>query len=213
MLFFTKEMGGVESLQKFKEFFTPQEVDVWVSKNYSNEVRDYFDLNKQPTLSPLSLYTGSMSSRINDLLRRGILNNDFTHFEGLQYDLCRNTLPESITVWRYITFKELVHLWKATVFGKTYINPAFVSTTLLRDHFSGQARRNGIVIQIDTPKGTPGVYVKELNNAAIAEYEVLLAHHLAFKRKGINVFEIVPELPANIYRGEYVDKSDYYQPE
>lgn len=199
-------------MQKFKEFYTPEEVDAWAAKSYSNIVLDYFDLNKQPPLSPLSLYAGSMSNRINISLRKGALSDTFSHFERLQYDLCQNTLPESITVWRYITFQELFLLWWETAFGKIYVNSAFVSTTLLRNFFSGQARRNGIVIRIDAPKGSPGMYITELNNAVIAEYEFLFAHHLAFKRTGKFTYEIIPELPADKYRGEHVDKSDYYQP-
>ncbi len=158
-------------------------------------------MNKQSLLSPLSLYAGSISGKINASLRKGVLSDSFSHFEGLQYDLCQNTLPESLTVWRYIAFQEMFFLWMATAFGKTYINPAFVSTTLLRNFFSGQARGNGIVIRIDAPKGTPGMYITELNNAAIAEYEVLFAHHLAFKRTGILTYEIIPELPVGKYRG------------
>lgn len=200
-------------MQQFKEFFTPEEIDTWVSKNYSESTLRHFDLNKQPPLSPLSLYTGSMSGKINASLRKGKLSNSFSHFEGLQYDLCQNRLPENITVWRYITFQEMFRLWRATAFGRTYINPAFVSTTLLLDRFNGQARSNCIVIRIEAPRGTPGVYIPELDSAAMAEYEVLFAHHLAFKRTGILTYEIIPELPADKYCGEYVDKSNYYHKE
>lgn len=196
-------------MKEFKEFYIPEEVDEWVATNCSDSVIQYFDLNKQHLLSPLSLYTGSISSKINNSLRRGNLTDDFSHFEGLQYDLCQNTIPENITVWRYINFQEMFLLWRKTMFGRTYVNPAFVSTTLLREHFSGQARNNGIVIRIDVPKNTPGAYITELNNAVIAEYEVLFPHHLSFKRKDIFTYEIIPGLPADKYRGEYVDKDSY----
>lgn len=199
-------------MQEFKEFFTPEEVDVWASNNYPQIVLEHFDLNKQAPLSPLSLYTGSMSHRINTALRRGALSDDFSHFQGLQYDLCQYALPENITVWRYITFQELLFWWRATAFKRTYINPAFVSTTLLLHAFNGQARESGFVIRIDAPKGTPCAYITELESAAIAEYEVLFAHHLAFKRTGKRSYEIIPELPAEKYRGEYVDHDDFYQP-
>jgi len=199
-------------LQNFKELHTPEEVDAWVSKSYSDTQLKYFDLNKQPLLSPLSLYTGSISNRINTSLRKGALCDGFSHFEGLKFDLCQNTLPESITTWRYVTLQEMLSLWWATVFGRVYVNPAFVSTTLLRDFFSSQACSNGIVIRINAPKGTPGMYITELNNAAIAEYEVLFAHHLSFKRTGKLTYEIIPGLLADKYRGKYVDKSDYNQP-
>lgn len=197
---------------EFREFNTPKEVDRWVSTSFSDAVIQHFDLNKQPLLSPVSLYTGSISGKINASLRKGDLSNSFSHFEGLQYDLCQNTIPENIAVWRYITFQEMFLLWRKTTFGRIYVNPAFVSTTLLREHFSGQARRNGIVIRIDVPKDTPGAYITELNNAAIAEHEVLFPHHLKFKRTGTFTYEIIPELPADKYRGEYVDKSNYYKP-
>lgn len=68
--------------------------------SFSDSVIQYFDLNKQPLLSPLSLYTSSISSKINNLLRRETLTDDFSPFEGLQYDLCQNTIFENITVWR-----------------------------------------------------------------------------------------------------------------
>lgn len=199
-------------MQKFKEFHTPEEVDTWVSQSYSDAQLEYYDLNKQPLLSPLSLYTGSISKNINSFLRNGALSDSFSHFEGLQFDLCQNSLPESITTWRFVTPQEMLSLWWKTAFGRIYVNPTFVSTTLLRDFFSGQARSSGIVIRINAPKGTPGMYITELNNAAITEYEVLFAHHLLFKRTGNLTYEIIPELPADEYRGKYVDKSDYYQP-
>ncbi|WP_313527870.1 ADP-ribosyltransferase [Anaerotignum sp.] len=199
-------------MEEFREFNTPEEVAKWVSISFSDTVIQHFDLNKQPLLSPVSLYTGSISGKINASLRRGELSNSFSHFEGLQYDLCQNTIPENIAVWRYITFQEMFLLWRKTAFGRTYVNPAFVSTTLLREHFSGQARSNGIVIRIDVPKDTPGAYITELNNAAIAEYEVLFPHHLKFKRTGTFTYEIIPELPADKYRGEYLDKFCYDKP-
>ena len=199
-------------LEEFREFNTPEEVDKWVSTSFSNTVIQHFDLNKQPPLSPVSLYTSSISGKINASLRRGALNDSFSHFEGLQYDLCQNEIPENITVWRYVTFQEMFLLWRKTAFGRTYVNPAFLSTTLLREHFSGQAGSNCIVIRIDVPVDTPGAYITELNNAAIAEYEVLFPHHLSFKRTETFIYEIIPELPADKYRGEYVDKSNYYKP-
>ncbi len=88
-------------MAKFREFNTPEEVDRWLSTSFSDTVIQHFDLNKQPLLSPVSLYTGSISGKINASLRRGDLSNSFSHFEGLQYDLCQNTLPEDITVEIY----------------------------------------------------------------------------------------------------------------
>ncbi len=127
----------------------------------------------------MSLYTGSISNRINTSLRKGALCDGFSHFEGLQFDLCQNTLPESITTWRYVTLQEMLSLWWATIFGRVYVNPAFVSTTLLRDFFSGQACSNGIVIRINAPKGTPGMYITELNNAAIVSMKCYL--HIIYR--------------------------------
>lgn len=193
-------------------FNTPEEVDRWVSTSLSDAVIQHFDLNKQSLLSPGSLYTGFISGKINASLRRGNLSNSFSRFEGLQYDLCQNTIPENMAVWRYITFQEMFLLWRMTAFGRTYVNLAFVSTTLLREHFSGQACNNGIVIRNDVPKDTPGAYITELNNAAIAEYEVWFSHHLKFKRTGTFTYEIITELPVDKYCGVYVDKSNYYKP-
>lgn len=210
-MFFILEVDLGCILKEFKELFTPKDVTTWVSKNYSGLELESFDLNKQPPLSPLSFYTGSMSGKINTLLRRGILSDNFSHFEGLQYDLCNKTLPDSISLWRYISPKEMFLLWTSTVLGRTYTNPTFVSITLLRGSFSGQARSNPIVIRINAPKGAPGMYITELDGAVIAEYEVLFAHHLTFKRTGMLTYEILPELPLERYRGEYVSDDNFYQ--
>lgn len=105
-------------LGEIREFSMPEEVGRWVSTSFSDTDIQHFDLNKQPPLSPLTLYTGSMSEKINASLRRGELSNSFSHFEGLQYDLFQNTIPEHITVWRYITFQEMFLLWRKTAFGK-----------------------------------------------------------------------------------------------
>jgi hypothetical protein len=50
----------------------------------SDAVIQNFDLNKQPLFSPVSLYTGSISGKINASLHKGDLSNSFSHFEGLQ---------------------------------------------------------------------------------------------------------------------------------
>ena len=178
------------NIKEYIKFDTPKSVSEWTTKAYSQQLLDYFDLNKQAICSPLIWYTGSMATRINKFLRKGILENSIFHFELLQADLCQQELPDNVVVYRYISVSESLHLWKNTMFGKIYENPCFISTTLLPKYFTGQAKDGRILITIYAPKGSRGMYITELKNA-IVEYEVLFAHHTNMVRKGLFEFEIL----------------------
>lgn len=176
-------------MDDYKNFNTPESVHDWLEEAYPKKDLDYFDLNKQPVFSPLLFYTGSMSKSINYLLRRGIQQHPTYHFEHLQADLLAQELPDNIVTYRFISSKELYYLWSKTLFGKTFKNPCFISTTLLPNQFNGQSKGH-ISITLYAPKGYHGIYITELKNA-ITEYEVLFAHGIRMKRKSLFEYELL----------------------
>ena len=63
------------NIKEYIKFDTPKSVFEWTTKAYSQQLLDYFDLNKQVICSPLIWYTGSMATRINKFLPFHIVSN------------------------------------------------------------------------------------------------------------------------------------------
>lgn len=174
----------------FRQFTSPTELHNWASSVYSQNALDKFNLNKQSICSPLSYYAGSFSAQINHFLRRGILESPHFHHEVLQNDLLQCVVPENIVVYRFLNGRELLRWRINTCFGRKYVNSGFVSTTFLPHLFNGQSRSAGFVVKIFVPKGTYGMYITELSDAPVKEYEFLIPHHSSFVRRGGSCFEL-----------------------
>lgn len=179
-------------MRKFMEFETPEGLSEWAFSVYKQDLLDKFDLNKVSLDSPLANYTNSFSHQINDALRRDILKGSRFKYEYLQADLLQCIVPENIVAYRYLDWKELLLWWLHTLFSSKYTNCGFVSTTLLPEDFNGQAKRNGFLIKIFVPKGTRGMYITDLNEASVVEYEFLIPHHSRFAKRSMFVFELLP---------------------
>lgn len=182
--------GNAVIMKEYKKFDSPQHVCNWITKVYSQQTLDSFDLNKQSFCSPLTYYAGSMADLINSALRRGIQEHPVYHYECLQSNLLRQQLPDNIITYRFVSIKELLYLWFKTMFNKSYENPGFISTTLLPQYYTGQAKGGRIRITIYAQQGSHGMYITELKNA-ITEYEILFAHHTYMARKGLLKFELL----------------------
>lgn len=168
---------------QYKTFQSPDEVQIWVKNNYTQEELNSLDV-MQNMDSTLFYYKGADYRIINEYVRKH--NEDQqSQFDinGMQALLMSKTICEDITVFRFVNIKEFFMLLKNTCLGKCYTYPHFMSTTLLKKQYSmSEKRKHRIAIKIRIPKGTKGTYLPEVNPEA-PEYEVLLPFRIKLKRK------------------------------
>lgn len=174
-----------------KEFDLPEEVDAWAVSSYSEEyVKRYSYFNSR---SPLNDYKGACYKNMNALLMRGDTQcaTEGHDIQGLQDMLLSDSLPNSIVTYRFVSLKELLHIFVGTIFDRIYTVPIFYSTTLLKEDFAMEdIKRGRFVITILAPKGSHGRYVPEVNPGR-REYEVLFAHGIKLKRLSPMVYCII----------------------
>lgn len=177
-------------LNGFKIFNTPEEVVKWTKTHYTEKELSFLDI-KNDLDSPLADYKGQGYHGMNECIRSGnIVNQDIFDIKGLQNFLNTKILKDSIQVYRFVDAKELVALWWNTRKNKQYDYPGFLSTTLLKEHYSmPYIREKRVAITIKIPKGTHGTYVAEVNQR-LPEYEILLPYHTKLKRTGFMTFEV-----------------------
>ena len=177
-------------MREYKMFSKPKDVELWVNSNYTeSELKRLSVSNNIDT--PLADYKGGGYRLMNGYLRihEEDKQNDFD-IQGLQEFLLSKTIGEPIVVFRFVDIKELGMLWWNTRFGKTFKYSAFLSTTMLKDHYSMEnIRKNRFLITINVPQGTNGTYLPEVNSK-MPEYEILLPYHTKLKRIGFMTFEV-----------------------
>ena len=179
-------------MQEYKYFSTPKEVFNWVNLHYAKEILDQLNVKKNPE-SPLTDYKGKAFHEINRYVRHHEEDKQSDYdIKGIQGILLSMTFCESITTFRFVSFKELRILLCQTAFGRIYEYPAFLSTTLLKDYYAmDDIKRGRLPIAIHIPQNTNGTYIPEVN-PEIPEFEILLPYRLRMKRISWNVYEIVP---------------------
>lgn len=179
----------------FHRFSTPEEVQKWVQQYYTyEELKELEELERvQDTrISALLFYKGNGYRRMNYCVRNGITDtNGIVDVNSLQQLLLSKRIKESIEVYRFIDFKELMLLLRNTLRKHMFEYPSFLSTTLLQEYYSmGDIKRGKILITIRIPEGTSGTYLPEINPDR-PEYEILLPHHLKLRRINWNTYEII----------------------
>lgn len=169
-------------MKQYKEFSSPEEVNVWVQDNYSKEELDFLDVVKNSD-SPLSYYKGNYYKVINQYLRMGLEERQDTYdIVGVKAMIEQYKIPENLSVIRFIDIREFICLVWNTRFGKKYVYPCFLSTTLLRKYYAmDEIKRHRLAITILVPEGMPGIYIPEVN-ADSPEYEVLFPYRIKLKR-------------------------------
>ena len=177
-------------MEDYKEFKTPQEVEEWVAKHYTKDELWEFDCLRNEK-SPVGDYKGGLYNHMNRCLWLvGIEEYNEYSAQDLQKALMQHTIPEGITVTRFVSLKEWLALVKNTMFHKEYVYRSFLSTTLLRDHYSmDNIKRGRLAIRIYVPAGTNGMYLPEVNPAS-PEFEILLPCNMKLKRTGLFSFVI-----------------------
>ena len=177
---------------------TEEDVANWVKHNFSE--KEFQGFKKFPIDSPevpcaLVAYKGNLYKNINTYLRKnpsGIETNE--KLGELQKYILKNSIPTDITVFRYVSFEEVVWLAAKTQWGTTCSYNGFLSTTLLQERYRelhSEVHRR-VVIEIQVPKGAKGIYLPELN-PAMPEFEVLFPHGTRLKYNGPNKYKILTE--------------------
>ena len=177
-------------MSKFHRFVNPIEVETWVREHYTEEQLDSLTVTKNLD-SPLAYYKGSCYQNMNLMIRSGIVG-DRSGFgiPTLQSLLMSFTIPSNIIVYRFVDLREFAILHYKTLFGRTYVNPMFLSATLLKDQYSmSEIRKHRIAIKIFVNQGARGAYLPEVN-PHLPEYEILFPYHTSFIKRGIMEFEI-----------------------
>lgn len=176
-------------MEKYHRMSTPEEVDAWVKKYYTDEELSEVGENKSEALL---YYKGNGYAYMNACIRSGIAyGNDKIIIDNLQLFLQSKRIKESIEVYRFVNQKELFILHKNTSKKRLFKYPGFLSTTLLKKHYSMESiKRWRIPIAIRIPKGTFGTYLVEINKY-MPEYEVLLPYHTKLRRIKSNTFEVI----------------------
>ncbi len=178
-------------MSEYREFSVPEDVAEWVEKHYSKSELDQFDINLNLD-STLAWYKGNAYRYINECVRRRLENQqeDFD-IVGLNRLLCSKKVPESIVVYRYVCLKEWWILFKGTMNRKKFAYPSFLSTTMLKTHYSmEEIKKKRFAVKIFIPQGTPGTYLPEVN-PKMPEYEILMPYRLSLKKISWNTYEIV----------------------
>ncbi len=179
-----------DKLKGFRIFNIPEEVVEWTNDHYTDQELESLDIKNNLNI-PLADYKGSGYHGMNEYIRLGYIENqEVFDIKGLQNFLNTKILKDSIQVYRFVDAKELVTLWWNTRRNKQYFYPGFLSTTLLKEHYSmPYIREKRVAITIKIPKGTHGTYVAEVN-PKMPEYEILLPYHTKLKRIGFMTFEV-----------------------
>ena len=168
----------------YRIFRSPSDVDQWVSQIYSEQQLKELSIHNDMD-SPLSLYKGNGHKAINYWIRKKLSKYLVQYrIPELNQMLCKYSIPENLTVFRFVDWKEFLILHWNTLFGRSYAYPGFLSTTLLKDYYSMENIRNGrLVIEFQVDKGCSGVYLPEVVKEN-PEYEILFPHHCIIKRTG-----------------------------
>lgn len=180
-------------MKNYRIFHTPSEVEVWVQQHYTTQEID--ELTVQNDLdSPLAYYKGNGFKCINYTIRKGYPDSrDPIDIPGLNQLLHKYKIPDDLMVYRFVDWIEFFVLLWNTRFGKSFSYPGFLSTTLLKDHYSMEDIKNGrAIIELHVHAGCPGTYLPEVRRER-PEFEILFPHHCSIRRIGWRKYEIVPQ--------------------
>lgn len=189
---------------KYREFFNTDEVNNWVDKNYTKWLEkikiERYHMENNDIGNLLYGYCGNLSELYNKILRGfsvkcedDKLKEVLNRIEIINNEILKHRLNENIIVYR-ATYKNLLKCFNAgkkVKSGDTFVDKAFVSTSLLLDcaiEFSSSYKCDSI-LKLYLPKGIPGVYIKfDYKLSKLEESEFLLPKGCTFvvKKKYFN---------------------------
>ncbi|EHI99780.1 hypothetical protein CDLVIII_3206 [Clostridium sp. DL-VIII] len=157
----------------FKEFSTEDEAKEWVNENYGQwlekiQITQYSYASKNVS-DLLSGYSGNMDRVYNQMLRG---KREFPKSQSKEFieniNIINNAisklkLKENIQVWRWTSKNEFKKLFENAKIkkGHTFIDKAFMSTTLVSDLLENfaKSRKYDCLLKLYLPKGTKGAYI------------------------------------------------------
>lgn len=175
---------------EYRDFSSPEEIYNWVKASYSSEQLYEFDcVNNRDTV--VGDYKGGFYKHMNACINLiGIEKYADYGAKDLQAALLKCSLPENIVVTRFVPGKEWLMLLKQTRRNKVHEYNCFLSTTLLKNNYSmDEIKHYRILIKIYATKGTPGMFILEVNPEA-PEFEILFPCKTKIKRVGLFSFMI-----------------------
>lgn len=181
--------GGIV-LNSYRCFSSPDEVNKWVENSYTSQQLDLLDI-KNNIDSPLTDYKGSSYTWMNKYIRLGYEKKQKDYdIIGLKAFLCSFSLPEAISVTRFVDLCEYWKLLWNTRCKKKYSYPGFLSTTLLPEHYRMEnIKRCRLQIKILVPHGTLGAYLPEVNQYN-PEFEILFPYRTILQRIKLGIYII-----------------------
>ena len=179
-------------MDKYTKLKTVEDLNNWLSRNYTKEQLEYIQAEANNPDSPLYFYFGEGYRAYNRCLRKNLEKSQTDYdIEGLQKMICSFSTTENLVAYRYISKDEFSVLTQNTYSKKEYVYPCFMSTTLLNKLYNVQQIIQGRkLIKIYIPKGTHGMYIPDIFPDS-PEYEFLLPYRIKLKRKWLKSFIVV----------------------
>ncbi|MCL6458060.1 MAG: minor capsid protein [Gorillibacterium sp.] len=179
----------------FKTFSDVPEVKNWEEKVTPKWLTQLTDDERES----ISKYTGSSYENINNHLR-GLADNK--HLEGtiasIRSGIDKFDLSEDITVFRGL-HKDIFGTDVTDLPGIEFKEPAFMSTTLLKEKSSGFTEHS--LLEIRVPAKAKGAFINPLSNFKDSEYEFLLDAGTSFRiveaTKEDGIINIIAEVILN----------------
>ena len=163
----------MQDVQIFKEFFAEDEAKRWAKENYGDWL-DKIQITKYSYSSKnindlLFGYSGNMDRVYNQRLRGKIKNCEnqckefMKNIKIINNEISKLKLKENVIVWRWTSKSEFKKLFENAKIkkGHTFIDKAFMSTTLVADLLENFAknRKYDCLLKLYLPKGTKGAYI------------------------------------------------------
>lgn len=195
----------------FREFTSIEEINEWAAKQYG----EFLNHPEEAIYDIVFSYTGDAYFAMNNLLR-GLpvmspkelketkIDSSFQDETIALFEYVMGfRLNEDIIVYRSVTrrgIKELFRSWYPRK-GRTGIEKAFMSTTMLRSIAARYSKKNkGVTMRIRVPKGVHALYVSQddYKGNLLKEYELLLRPGIELRVIKSGLFaiecEVVPSL-------------------
>lgn len=190
--------------EKYKEFESADEGNAWGLLHFS----DVLTPENNPAYESVFFYTGSMSRKWNNVLRRhpSIESGEFEasvkgefaedgeqvrRIKEVNAVLIQHSIPENIIVYRYTNKKLIKKLCASRMLkcGMRFTDKGFFSTTLVSHLLIDFAKKHSCdcLLKICVPRGTRGAYVSIKNSmSTLDEQEVLFAPNLRLEIVKVN---------------------------
>lgn len=155
--------------------------------HYKDWAEDYSARSRSQDFHPVEYYCGNMHYPINKGLRSGILDICFDRFvAALDKEISQAPrIPINTIVYRIIREDVINILKRLSSEGKYFLEPAFMSTTVLLSELIKKEDFNGArhALRIFVPKGARGIYIDQISTPHLMMEKE--EHEIVFPRRSI----------------------------